>query len=383
MGLITKEVEIKVTGYYVKFLRDNGYELPTIKTHNGNIVPKNTKMKIPVSLLSHGSGAIVEVECDCCKKILTRRYYQYTSGNHDGKYYCNSCNSKMLLGRDNSPKWNPNKTDEERQNGRTYQEYHDFIRKVLYRDNYTCYCCGSKDKSKLEVHHLNGYNWFIEGRHDETNGITLCSNCHKNFHNKYGSGNNTKEQFEEWINISSLKLEKCDYLLPTKQVYCLDDDIIYNSANELARFLKVNPSIVYSTCNRTTKITKNGNEELCNKSIKKKHYVWYDDYLKMTDKDIVDYLERCKSSLERKVICLTTNKIFNTLSEASKYYNIVSSSDVLYCAKGKFKHAGKLSDGTKLQWMFYEDYLRNTSSQEEGVFIMHKNNEGSEDYSKN
>ena len=57
-----------------------------------------------------------------------------------------------------------------------------------------------------------------------------------------------------------------------------------------------------------------------------------------------------------KVICTTTNKIFNTIKEAMEYYNIKSNhiSDV---CNGDRKSCGKLSDGTKLVWMFYKDYL--------------------------
>lgn len=34
----------------------------------------------------------------------------------------------------------------------------------------------------------------------EEKGITLCETCHNNFHNTYGRRDNTKEQFEKWIN---------------------------------------------------------------------------------------------------------------------------------------------------------------------------------------
>ena len=48
---------------------------------------------------------------------------------------------------------------------------------MLLRDKYTCKCCGHRGGT-LEVHHLNGYNWFVEGRTDETNAVVLCQNCH-------------------------------------------------------------------------------------------------------------------------------------------------------------------------------------------------------------
>ena len=91
-----------------------------------------------------------------------------------------------------------NKTQEEKDRERLYPEYKDFIEKVLIRDKYKCRYCGKE--INLNVHHSDGYNWCKEKRTDETNGITLCKTCHKEFHSIYGYGNNTKEQFKEWIN---------------------------------------------------------------------------------------------------------------------------------------------------------------------------------------
>lgn len=60
----------------------------------------------------------------------------------------------------------------------------------------------------------------------------------------------------------------------------------------------------------------------------------------------------------RKVICITTDKIFDSIIEASIYYNMKSSSAIGACCrkKDKYKSAGKLEDGTSLVWMYYEDY---------------------------
>lgn len=69
---------------------------------------------------------------------------------------------------------------------------------IYKRDNYTCQCCGKRGH-KLNAHHLDGYNWCVEKRIDINNGITLCEDCHKEFHKMYGYGDNTKEQFEEWV----------------------------------------------------------------------------------------------------------------------------------------------------------------------------------------
>ena len=59
--------------------------------------------------------------------------------------------------------------------------------------------------------------------------------------------------------------------------------------------------------------------------------------------------------MSKKVICTTTGKIFNSQTEASNYYNVVQN-NISCCCRGELKSAGKLSDGTKLQWKFLEDY---------------------------
>lgn len=68
-----------------------------------------------------------------------------------------------------------------------------------------------------------------------------------------------------------------------------------------------------------------------------------------------------KRSHGNKIICLTYNKIFLSIVDASNYYNIGVSS-ISKCCRGKISYGGKLKDGTKLRWMYYEDYLESTAS---------------------
>ena len=79
------------------------------------------------------------------------------------------------------------------------QGYKKWVYNVYKRDDYTCQCCGKRG-GDLVAHHLNSYNWDKEHRIDVNNGITLCEQCHRDFHIKYGMGNNTKEQYIEFIN---------------------------------------------------------------------------------------------------------------------------------------------------------------------------------------
>ena len=57
----------------------------------------------------------------------------------------------------------------------------------------------------------------------------------------------------------------------------------------------------------------------------------------------------------KKVICITTGKIFNTIKEAGEYYNIKSSSHITGCCKGKRNSCGILDNGDKLQWKYYDE----------------------------
>ena len=54
----------------------------------------------------------------------------------------------------------------------------------------------------------------------------------------------------------------------------------------------------------------------------------------------------------KKVICITTGEIFNSIKDAKKHYKC---NNISACCREKCKHAGKLND-TPLQWMYLENY---------------------------
>lgn len=57
----------------------------------------------------------------------------------------------------------------------------------------------------------------------------------------------------------------------------------------------------------------------------------------------------------RKVICITTGKIYSSILDAEKEFNITHIHD---CCNNKRNYAGKLFDGTPLVWMYYDRYLK-------------------------
>lgn len=354
MGLITKEVNLSIGGKNISYLRDKGYILPTTENRYGRlIVPKGSTVKVKVEDLMPNSSVFVDIKCDYCNKIFKRRYYQYTASNHNGKFYCKNCSSKAQLSGTKSPSWNSSIDPKEREINRNYQEYHDFIKRVLTRDNYTCQCCGKQINHNAEVHHLDGYNWCIEKRTDDTNGITLCSTCHSNFHSIYGKGNNTKNQFEEWINKTVELLHYDGEISSARKVYCIENKTIYKNAKDVANTFNVDVSLIYFICEKIKYQLKDGTYVLKYKNVKGKHFLWYDDFLNMSKEDIDKYLLDCSQNNKYKsVICLTTNEVFAKVIDASKKYGIKNSSNIIQCCKGINKTAGTLDNGIKLTWAY-------------------------------
>ena len=59
--------------------------------------------------------------------------------------------------------------------------------------------------------------------------------------------------------------------------------------------------------------------------------------------------ERRTQKLKKKVICITTGEKFDSITEASKKYNIKNRADISKVCKGKRNYCGKLN-GKKLEW---------------------------------
>ncbi|WP_252251155.1 HNH endonuclease [Clostridium sp. VAP52] len=349
MGVLNKTVEIGLYSGNIKYYENLGYKIPRAKNNRGNIVvPNGTKIFIKVEDLQTNSNIEVDVECDCCKKIYKIKYDTYSRQNHNGKIYCNSCSPKIFNSGKNSYLWNATKTQEERENGRKIEGYTEFVKKVLARDNYICQCC-NKHYNYLEVHHLDGYDWCKEKRIDETNGITLCETCHGNFHMKYGKGNNTKEQFEEWIGHTIKELEIYNGKLPiARKIINIITKEIYGNINDCMRKLNIKTeSLIYSVCNKKL-ISANGQK-----------LMWLNEYENSTNEEIQMYVDKPigGKKAKRKIICLTDNIVFNCKKEVEEYYNIKLYS-IINNSFRELKVAEKFLNGRKLELMYYDNYIK-------------------------
>lgn len=168
---------------------NNPYTLLNIKTFikNNNLIYELLSDKYV------GSDSKILFNCDKHGEFATS-WKHFQCG-----HYCPSCAIERNSG-ENHYNYNPSLSEEDRLDRRISDDYFRFVNNVFERDNYTCQCCGDDKGGNLNAHHLDGYNWCEEKRTEVGNGITLCETCHKKFHKEYGYGNNTKEQYLQYIN---------------------------------------------------------------------------------------------------------------------------------------------------------------------------------------
>lgn len=82
------------------------------------------------------------------------------------------------------------------------------------RDKHTCQKCKKNRKElkkiKLHVHHIEDFANNPDIRVSINNGITLCENCHKDFHHQYGIRSN-RECVMKFLNNENYFNEECIY----------------------------------------------------------------------------------------------------------------------------------------------------------------------------
>lgn len=152
-----------------------------------------------------GSSVVWQCECECGLSVNA-------SLNHLRAGRTQSCG--CIRGGANHYKWNPKLTREDRESrGRQANKTRNWRNKVFERDNYTCVICRQRG-GRLNAHHLNSWDTHEDERFLVSNGVTLCRQDHISFHKKYGYGENTKEQFSEYVEINRTQENK----IPLRQM---------------------------------------------------------------------------------------------------------------------------------------------------------------------
>ena len=174
----------------------------------------------------------------------------------------------------------------------------------------------------------------------------VCSGIYKSA-GKYTIGKPL--QFKYYEPGMVYKEEKIIGLYERKPVMCVNTKEIFPSATKAAAHYKLSQSDISACCAGKRNFAgrlKNG------------------DYMKWVLQEDYDphkeySFERNKGSnnpKSRRVVCLTTGEVFDTMTEAGKRHNISGNGcKISLACTGKRKHVGKLQDGTKLEWAYLDD----------------------------
>ncbi len=115
---------------------------------------------------------------------------------------CGCYHKKMVSSKtgDKNSNWKGGITTEYKAD-RTSSEKWEWVEKVHDKYDYTCQCCGYKNArgNKLHAHHIENFSSNPEARFDVDNGISLCQDCHNDFHAKFGRVSNSQSQLTEYI----------------------------------------------------------------------------------------------------------------------------------------------------------------------------------------
>lgn len=192
----------------IRFIKDNG-----AKYISGEYIDNESKLTL---------------RCEC-GELFERTYANIQRSQKSGKITCNKCSYKRR--GDNNRKYAIEDSP--------YMSFNNIIRAKLLswsnniRKLYNYKCPITNQNKNLIVHHLNGFSLIVESvikkydesiksrdnitvipnidlankiieevvqEHNDSTGILISSNIHNHFHNIYGRGNNTPEQFDEFLN---------------------------------------------------------------------------------------------------------------------------------------------------------------------------------------
>lgn len=149
-------------------------------------------------------GGLVTLQCAYCGKDTRRKPNEIKDNK---MFFC----SRACQGRWKSENqrqeshynWNPDLDREGRAALRKSREMDEWRTSVFHGDLFMCQACECTG-SGLNAHHIINFEaLFTNGRKDiildTDNGITLCAECHREYHHEYGNKNNNEDQLWEFI----------------------------------------------------------------------------------------------------------------------------------------------------------------------------------------
>jgi len=142
--------------------------------------------------------------------------------------------------------------------------------------------------------------------------------------------NSTNQQFGYNIQSGGYSPE-CEYL--EKPVICIETKVVYKSASDASRKLGISNNTISACCRGLNKLAG------------EYHWMFEEDY---NEENALIWLENAKSKKYREVYCIDTDKIYNSIVEASSDTGI-SAKMIGNCCSGIVPYAGDL------MWLYLDD----------------------------
>lgn len=153
-----------------------------------------------------------------------------------------------------------------------------------------------------------------------------------------------------------------------KKIICLNNDKIFLSARDASDYAKTCKENILNCCN--DKYLRAG---FCKDTNEFYQWQYYNEFLTnpkplFKNEGIVkQYNKSGYNQSMKKVICLNTKEIFNSINEASTIYNVLNTNIISNCKKQQ-SFAGKHPiTREKLVWMYHNEYLETSEDKIESL----------------
>lgn len=181
---------------------------------------------------------------------------------------------------------------------------------------------------------------YIGCNYDNIHQVCLGNNvCAKGKDGKY-------YQFAYYQEGMKYELKPIKNIKEPKKVICVNTGEIFDSTHEASIKTGVSQSKISMCCN--------GKRRHAGRLENGEWLVW--EFLENynPNKKYVFNKKGKFSNRKKRVKCLTTGEIFDTITEAAEHYEIKSSGNITMACKGEYEYAGRLPDGTKLKWSYID-----------------------------
>ena len=240
---------------------------------------------------------------------------------------------------------------------RKYDKFQEFVN-INYGFVYilTCLADGKQFIGKKKYDNCGQWEDYIGGDSEELR-YAIKKYGKDNFKREIIENCTTRKELKErekyWIDFYNAYINENFYNIPLEdkkprkaKVICLNTMEIFNSITEASKKYYVNFSSISACC--SGKVYTAGT--LNNESLRWEYYEVGKEYTH----------EPYNPSNYIKVVCLNDTQVFNSIREASIYYNMSENKNSIKdCCEGKFRYAGIHPEtGDCLVWMFYDDYIK-------------------------